>query len=247
MARNRKARPRRPPVGPSRVAARGMHACAFAVHIFTACGAAVGLLALIAAVRAEWTAMFAWLGAALIIDGIDGTFARRLKVAERLPRWSGDALDLVVDFVTYVFVPAYALAASGLLPGALAIPLALIVVVSGGLYFADREMKTDGNYFRGFPVLWNAAAFYIFLVKPQPWVAAAVIVILVVLTFAPIRFIHPFRVTRLRGLSVAVLCVWSALALYALVRHLDPEPPVVWGLVVLGCYFFAAGLSRRRP
>ena len=89
---------------------------AFAVHIFTACGAACALLALIAAVRSDWPQMFVWLGIALFIDGVDGTFARRLRVAEVLPRWSGDVLDLVVDILTYVFVPAYAIAASGLLP-----------------------------------------------------------------------------------------------------------------------------------
>ena len=91
-------------------------AAAFAVHIFTACGAACALLALIAAVSADWPKMFVWLGVALIIDGVDGTFARRLHTAELLPRWSGDVLDLVVDILTYVFVPAYAIATSGLLP-----------------------------------------------------------------------------------------------------------------------------------
>src|SRR5277367_2729156 len=96
------------------------HVAAFAVHIFTALGAASALLALIAAVRADWPAMFVWLGIALVIDGVDGTFARRLRVAEVLPRWSGDVLDLVVDILNYVFVPAYALAASGLLPQSIA-------------------------------------------------------------------------------------------------------------------------------
>ena len=82
--------------------------------------------------------MFAWLGVALVIDGVDGTMARHLKTAELLPRWSGDVLDLVVDFTTYVFVPAYAIAAGGLLPPLVAIPLGLVVVVTGALYFADR-------------------------------------------------------------------------------------------------------------
>ncbi|MBI4276133.1 MAG: phosphatidylcholine synthase [Rhizobiales bacterium] len=219
---------------------------AFSVHILTACGAGVGLLALIAAVRGEWATMFAWLGVALIIDGVDGTFARRLKIAERLPRWSGDALDLVVDFVTYVFVPAFALAASGLLDDLLAIPLALVIVISSGLYFADREMKTDGNYFRGFPALWNAVAFYVFLLKPVPWVSALTIACLAVLTFVPIRFIHPFRVARLRAVSIAVLCLWSTLALYAVIEELEPEPWVAWSLVALGLYFFVAGFLRER-
>ena len=117
--------------------------------------------------------MFLCLGVALIVDGIDGTMARRVRVAELLPRWSGDVLDLVVDFVTYVFVPAYAIAAGGLLPDLLALPAGIVIVVTGALYFADREMKTADNYFRGFPALWNVVAFYLFLLRPPPWLAAA--------------------------------------------------------------------------
>ena len=132
------------------------------------------LAALISRCGGEWPAMFLCLGVALFVDGIDGTFARRLEVAELLPRWSGDVLDLVVDFVTYVFVPAYAIAASGLLPQPLAIPAGIVIVVTGALYFADRDMKTADNYFRGFPALWNAVAFYLFVLKPPPWLAAVV-------------------------------------------------------------------------
>ncbi|MGE5535324.1 MAG: phosphatidylcholine synthase, partial [Acidobacteriota bacterium] len=94
---------------------------AFAVHIFTACGAALALLALILATGGHWSAMFLCLGAALIIDGVDGSLAREFAVGDVLPRWSGETLDYVVDFTTYVFVPAYAIAASGLLPQELAV------------------------------------------------------------------------------------------------------------------------------
>ena len=128
---------------------------AFAVHVFTACGAACALLALIAAASADWTQMFLWLGVALIVDGVDGTFARHLHVAELLPRWSGDVLDFVVDYGTYVLVPAYAIATGGVLPSGAALPLGLIVAVTGAIYFADRRMKTSDSYFRGFPALWN--------------------------------------------------------------------------------------------
>src|SRR5215467_4356868 len=152
-----------------------IRARAFAVHVFTAAGAALALAALIYAVRAQWAGMFLCLGIALIVDGVDGTIARWLKVAEVLPRWSGDVLDLVVDFVTYVFVPAYAIAAGGLLPEPLGLPAGIVVVVTGALYFADRDMKTEDNYFRGFPTLWNAAAFYLFILRPNPWLAAAIV------------------------------------------------------------------------
>ncbi|MPZ41561.1 MAG: phosphatidylcholine synthase [Rhizobiales bacterium] len=225
---------------PSLISAR-----AFAVHIFTAAGVALGFAALLAAFERQWTVMFWCLGAALFVDGIDGTFARRYRVADVLPRWSGDVLDLVVDFVTYVFVPAYAIVASGLLPPALAIPAGLIIVVTSALYFADRNMKTDDNYFRGFPALWNAVAFYLFVLKPGPWVAAVTIVILSVLTFVPFKFVHPFRVTRLRMTTLAALVLWTVLAAAALLYNLDPSPWVAYGLVIIALYFVTVGLADQ--
>jgi phosphatidylcholine synthase len=206
-------------------------------------GAALGFAALVVATRGEWALMFLCLGAALLVDGIDGTIARRLKVAEMLPRWSGDVLDLVVDFVTYVFVPAYAITMSGLLPGLLSVPAGIAVVVTGALYFADRNMKTEDNYFRGFPTLWNAVAFYLFLLKPQPWLAAAAVAALVVLTFVPFKFVHPFRVTRLRGVNIAAVLAWSGLASVAVISDLDPGPWVTGGLVVVAVYVVTVGLT----
>jgi phosphatidylcholine synthase len=217
---------------------------AFGVHIFTACGAACALLGLMAAVRSDWPQMFAWLGAALVIDGVDGTFARRFRVAELLPRWSGEVLDLVVDILTYVFVPAYAIAASGLLPGRLAIPLGLLIIVTGSLYFADRRMKTSDNYFRGFPALWNLAAFYLFLLKPDPWLAATLVAALGALTFVPFHFVHPVRIVRWRVLNIAALILWSLLAVIALAEDLAPGFWVAAGLFLLAVYFIAVGLLR---
>ncbi len=234
--------PTEPPAKPapaSRIVA------AFAVHVFTACGAACALLALVAAVRAEWARMFLWLGLALVIDGVDGTLARRLRVAELLPRWSGELLDFVVDFPTYVFVPSYAIAAGGLLPPAAALPLGLVVTVTGALYFADRRMKTPDSYFRGFPALWNVAAFYLFLLKPAPWLAAAAIAVLAAATFAPIHFVHPVRVPRWRILNVAALALWGVLALFALAQNLDPPAWVGATLAAIAVYFVIVGLLRR--
>jgi phosphatidylcholine synthase len=217
---------------------------AFSVHIFTATGAALGFLALIAAVRAQWTEMFIWLGIALVIDGVDGTIARRVNVAKLLPRWSGDALDLVIDFVTYVFVPAYAMATSGLLPDLAAIPLGVAVIMTGAIYFSDRDMKTSDYYFRGFPALWNIAAFYLFILKPAPWTGALAVAVLAALTFAPIYFIHPIRVPRLRIVNVAALAAWTVLALVAVMKNLDPGTWVVTALAALAVYFLAVGFWR---
>ena len=217
---------------------------AFAVHIFTACGAALALLALIFAIGEQWAAMFFCLGLALVVDGVDGPLAREFKVAEVLPRWSGETLDLIVDFTTYVFVPAYAIAARGLLPNPLAIPSGVLVVITGALYFADREMKTPDNYFRGFPGLWNLGAFYFYLLEPPPWLAAAMIAALAMLTFAPLKFLHPLRVKRLRVLNIALLAGWAVLAFLAVIYNLVPGPYVTWPLAAIAIYFFIAGLLR---
>lgn len=218
---------------------------AFAVHVFTACGAALALLAMILATGGHWAGMFFCLGLALIVDGIDGPLARKFKVAETLPRWSGETLDLIVDFTTYVFVPAYAIAASGLVPNALAVPAGVLVIVTGALYFADRHMKTADNYFRGFPAVWNLAAFYLYLLEPSQWLATALIVALAALSFAPIKFLHPLRVKRLRAFNIALLAAWAVLAALAVFRDLDPGPYVIWPLVAIAVYFFTAGLLRR--
>src|SRR6476469_10326203 len=189
---------------------------AFAVHIFTASGAALALAALVYAVRSEWPAMFMCLGIALVVDGVDGTIARRLVVAETLRRWSGDVLDLVVDFVTYVFVPAYAIVASGLLLPVAAPLLGIAIIVTSALYFADLRMKADDNHFRGFPALWNAAAFYLFLLHWPPLVSTLLVAALVVLTFVPFHVLHPVRVVRLRWLTMSLIAVWAVLGLYTL-------------------------------
>jgi phosphatidylcholine synthase len=218
---------------------------AFAVHIFTACGAACALLALIAAVSADWPKMFVWLGIALVIDGVDGTFARRLRTAELLPRWSGDVLDLVVDFLTYVFVPAFAIAIGGFWPEPGGVLAGILIVTTGVLYFADRRMKTPDNYFRGFPAVWSVIAFFLFLLRPGPWVAGAMILVPAVLTFVPIVFIHPFRVARLRVVSAVLLALAGVLAIVAIARDMAPGPWVSGAMCVIVLYFVGAGLLRR--
>jgi phosphatidylcholine synthase len=218
---------------------------AFAVHILTACGAACALLALLAAVQGQWPRMFLWLGVALIIDGGDGTLARALRAAELLPRWSGELLDHVVDILNYVFVPAFSLVAGGLLPPFLALPLGLLVVVTGSLYFADRKMKNSEHYFRGFPALWNVAAFYLFLLRPEPWLAALIVATLAGLTFVPFHVVHPLRVPHWRGLTITAVAAWALLAIQAVRKDLDPGFLTVAALSALAIYFVGVGFLRR--
>jgi phosphatidylcholine synthase len=218
---------------------------AFGVHLFTAAGAACAFMALIAATRADWVTMFLWLGGALIIDAVDGTLARAMRVGEVLPRWSGDILDFVVDILTYVFVPAYAMASSGLLPPLVAPALGILITVTGVLYFADRRMKTPDAYFRGFPTLWNVVAFYLFLLKPAPWLGTLAIVALAAATFAPIHFVHPVRVPERRVLNLLALVAWAALALWALVQGFAVSGWIAAVLCAIAIYFVIAGLLRR--
>ena len=220
-------------------------AAAFSVHIFTALGAGVALIALLEAVREHWAAMFWWLGVALAIDGVDGPIARRLDVVRVQPNWSGEVLDLVVDFVTYVFVPAYAITASGLLLPLAAPLLGGGIAVSGALYFSDRRMKSEDNHFRGFPGLWNIAAFYLFLLHLPPALSSLGVAVLIVLTFAPFHVVHPVRVVRLRWLTLLLLGVWGVLAAITLVNDFHVGVPVTAALCVIAAYIVGSDAAIR--
>jgi phosphatidylcholine synthase len=222
-----------------------MRAAAFSVHVFTALGAGLALLALLEAVREHWAAMFAWLGVALVVDALDGPMARRLDVVRLQPNWSGDVLDLVVDFVTYVFVPAFAITASGLLLPVAAPLLGAGIAVTGALYFADRRMKAADNHFRGFPGLWNVAAFYLFLLHPAPVTASLAVLVLIVLTFVPFHVVHPIRVIRLRWLTLSLMAVWAVLAVVVLARDFDVATPITAGLCAIAAYVVASDAAIR--
>src|SRR4051812_20903803 len=229
----------------SLLASPARRAAAFSVHVFTALGAGIALVALLEAVREHWSAMFAWLGLALIVDALDGPIARRLDVARVQPNWSGDVLDLVVDFVTYVFVPAYAITASGLLLPVAAPLLGAGIVVTGALYFADCRMKAADNHFRGFPALWNAAAFYLFLLHLPPALSSFAVAILIVLTFVPFHVIHPLRVARLRSLTLSLIAVWAVLAVVVLIYDFHAAMPVTVALCAIALYVVASDAVIR--
>jgi phosphatidylcholine synthase len=187
-------------------------AIALSVHAFTASGIVLAMLAAVAAWRLDWQAFFLWLGLALVVDGVDGPMARRFHVESRLPTFSGASLDFVVDYVTYVFLPAFALATGQFAPTSIGLALAGIIVFTSALYFADTRMKMKNNAFRGFPCVWNGVVFLFFVFRP-PWeMVAAITVALAVLTFVPVAFVHPVRVARFRPLTLAVTLAWFVFA-----------------------------------
>src|SRR5262249_50461371 len=234
-----------PNTPPGRPAPTLAGAAAFGVHLLTAIGAALALMSLFAAAERRWSLMFLWLGLSLIVDTIDGPIARRVRVAQVLPRWNGDVLDLVVDFLTYVFVPAFAIAAGGFWPAPAGALAGIFSVTPGVLYFAAREMKTADNFFRGFPAVWSIIAFYLFLLRPGPWIAGTLIVVPAIFTFVPIVFVHPFRVVRLRALSAVLLAIGTVLTIAALATDMAPGPWGTAALCAVGLYFAAAGRFRR--
>lgn len=215
-------------------------AAAALVHAFTASGAVCAMLAIMAVMDGAWVACFVWLGVALIIDGIDGTFARMAQVKTRLPRFSGERLDVVVDYVTYVFVPALALSKSGLLgPGG--DWLAALILMSSLYHFADNGSKTDDHCFVGFPAIWNIVAFYIFSLPMPPWLASALVVVCALLTFVPLRWLHPMRVARLFWLNMLATVAWLLAAALTLSRGF----PASWGpaAVLLAVAVYALWLT----
>ena len=214
---------------------------AFSVHLLTASGSFLAFLSLVAASEERWTAMFWWLGLALFVDGIDGPIARKLEVKEILPTWSGDMLDNIIDYVTYVLIPAFALYQRGFMGEGLSFLSAAIIVVSSAIYYADTGMKTKENFFKGFPVVWNMIVFTLFVIQPGEYVSFAVVVIAGIMTFLPVNFLHPVRVIRLRPVNLSVFFLWCALGAIALFQAMDASPYVKIGIAASGIYLFVIG------
>lgn len=214
---------------------------AFSVHILTASGSFLAFLALVAAAEHRFVPMFWWLGAALLVDGIDGPIARKVDVQAVLPNWSGIMLDNVIDYVTYVLLPAFALYESGMIGRPMSFAAAGLIVMSSAIYYADTGMKTAENFFSGFPVAWNMVIFTLFVVHPSEEVAFGAILISVILTFLPIHFLHPVRVVRLRHLNLTIFGIWSLLSVAALLMNFESPRWVEWGVIAAGLYLYFIG------
>jgi phosphatidylcholine synthase len=225
----------------------------FAIHLLTASGAAFSLLSCMAAVVGDWTSAFIWLGIALVVDGIDGPIARRYRVRERLPKWDGAALDFVIDYTTYVFVPAIVVARGLQLSPVLGAFCGIVVAVSGALYFADTRMKRPDNSFRGFPAVWNMPVFVLYAFSPpaeavpQWWPAVAVtsVVGLAILTFLPVNFVHPLRVVRWRTPTLIVVAIWFFSGFWVLAANFSEPLWVRLVLLAASTYLFCVAAAQQ--
>ncbi|MFV0474226.1 MAG: CDP-alcohol phosphatidyltransferase family protein [Pikeienuella sp.] len=218
---------------------------AFSVHLFTASGAFLAFLSMLAAMRGAWAEMFGWLGAALVVDGLDGPLARRLEVEIRAARWSGVMLDLIVDYLTYVFIPAVALVTSGTMYYPLAIPAAAIIIVTGAIYFADTRMKTRDASFQGFPGCWNMVVLVLFATDLTNTTGFLIIAGIGVAQFLPLRFVHPVRTKLWRMVSLPACCAWIGFAGWAAWTHFQQPLICTAGLMATSLYLLFAGMAQQ--
>jgi phosphatidylcholine synthase len=180
-------------------------AMAWGVHLFTASGAVLAVFALWEIQRGGFARAAVYMLAALSIDSVDGTLARRVGVAERLPRIDGRTLDDVVDFVNYGIVPVVFLLALGCFVHWSVVILPVLASCYG---FAQVDVKTEDDFFLGWPSYWNVVALYVWLLDLSPAVASAWIALFSALTFVPLKYIYPSKMRRLRAATNTGGLIW---------------------------------------
>lgn len=218
---------------------------ALSVHLFTATGAVFAMLAMLAAVEAKWDLMFLWLVVAFIVDGIDGPLARKYHVKHHAPEFDGVLLDMIIDYLTYVFIPAFALFSSGLMDGWTGWAAIIMITFASAMYFADTRMKTKDNSFSGFPGCWNMLVLVIFALEPNFWISLTLVSALAVAMFLPLKFVHPVRTVRWRLVTFPMAVGWTFFAGWAAWVGFYPESWAHWGLVVTSVYLTFAGILQQ--
>ena len=219
------------------------------VHVYTASGAICAFMAVTRIFYDRYTDAFFWLFIAVLVDATDGYFARRADVATRIPHFNGAKLDDIVDYLTYVFVPALFVWHALLVPDRWSIVIVSAILLSSAYGFNRDDAKTGDHFFTGFPSYWNIVAFYLFVARLSPAVNAAILLALVALVFVPIRYVYPSRTPVWHGPTVVLGALWGVLMIVML-RQAPDVPPVVLGAsLVFPVYYVALSLAlefRRR-
>jgi len=222
-----------------------MRAAALSVHLLTATGAVFAMLAMLAAVQEQWQTMFLWLVVAFVVDGIDGPLARKTDVGRNAPEFDGVLMDLIIDYLTYVFIPAYALFSTDLLPGWTGWVAILVITYASVVYFADTRMKTADKSFSGFPGCWNMVVIVFFALSPPPMVILPVVVVLAVLMFLPVKFVHPVRTKRWRVVTLPASGLWVVSATVAAVTGFSLSGWAEWALIATSVWLLCAGALQQ--
>jgi phosphatidylcholine synthase len=216
---------------------------AVAVHLYTASGAVLALLILVAAFQGEAVKALWLMLASLLIDSTDGLLARRFRVSEALPFFDGALLDNIVDYMTYVFAPVVLLWSGGYLPdGNAGIVLAALPLLASSYQFCRVDAKTEDHFFLGFPSYFNVVAFYAIVFHPGPLVLAAVLVACSFLIFVPIRYVYPTRTVAFRRLSLTLTALWLASFAAILWQMPKPDPRILTFSILYLVYYFGLSL-----
>ena len=218
---------------------------ALSVHLLTATGAVFAMLAMLAAVDARWDLMFLWLVVAFAVDGVDGPLARHFNVKTYAPQFDGVLLDLIIDYLTYVFIPAFALFKSDLMSGWTGWAAIIVITFASAMYFADTRMKTKANSFSGFPGCWNMLVLVIFALEPNHWVSLGLVTVLAGAMFVPLKFIHPIRTERWRPLSLPIALIWTVLAGWTAWVDFNPGPLAHTALLITSTYLLLVGIAQQ--
>lgn len=192
---------------------------AWTAHLYTATGLVLAFLATRSAIDHDYRAAFFWLWLQVVVDATDGAFARAVRVAERLPWFNGAKLDDIVDFLTYVFVPALIVWRALLVPDSWALPVVSAMLLASGYGFNRDDAKTADHFFTGFPSYWNVVVFYLAIAGWSPRVNAAVLVLCAVFVFVPIRYLYPSRMPVARRSTNALGIIWGATLLVLLWQY----------------------------
>jgi phosphatidylcholine synthase len=217
-------------------------------HLYTASSAVIALLATIAVFEYRFRTAFFWLALAIIVDSSDGLLARAVRVKQRLPWFNGAKLDDIVDYLTYVFVPALVVWRSLLVPASWTIPVASAMLLSSGYGFNREDAKTSDHFFTGFPSYWNIVVFYLFVMHWSQVVNAIVLLVLAVFVFVPIRYLYPSRTPQLRSLTILLGLVWGVTLLVMLWELPVVSSRLLWGSLVFPVYYVVLSLvvGRKR-
>ncbi len=218
----------------------GAMAAAWAVHLYTATGAVLGFLALTAAFAQDYRTAFTLLAVALAVDASDGALARAARVKHVLPWFDGGILDNIVDYLNYVVVPAAILAQPGILPeGAGAAPALMLLASGYGFSRADAKGFVE-HYFQGFPSYWNVMAFYFVVLDSPPELNLAVLLVLVVMVFVPMRWLYPSRMERMQAPTIALGLVWAAMGV-AMIANLPEASPTLGAVSLFYPAYYTIG------
>jgi len=221
---------------------------AWLAHCYTASSAVLALLATIAIFEYRFRDAFFWLAATIVVDSSDGVLARAVRVRERLPWFNGAKLDDIVDYLTYVFVPALFVWRSLLVPTAWTIPVASAMLLSSAYGFNRDDAKTSDHFFTGFPSYWNIVVFYLFVMHASQIVNAIILLALAGFVFIPIRYLYPSRTPYWRVLTITLGLIWGAMLLVMLWELPAVSAILLWGSLLFPLYYVVLSLvvGRRR-